>query len=188
MPGLQIRPSEALSQLDKMKLRLLFGHECNRRSVDDLLDTCKREFRNDQPDNGPLNSGEAENGKEESVPKELSGEWRSNSNSGERGDNALNADVTPHKLTQDVQSNNTMESNNTDPVDANEEANSASVNGAPVDQTFDDMERIEQGPFHSTESEVDEDQPEETYENNYNIEIDDRIGTISSKRKKLKKH
>lgn len=53
LPGLQIRPSENLSQLDKMKLRLLFGHECNRRSVDDLLDTCKKEFRNDQPDDRP---------------------------------------------------------------------------------------------------------------------------------------
>lgn len=56
LPGLQIRPSENLSQLDKMKLRLLFGHECNRRSVDDLLDTCKKEFRNDQPDDRPKNS------------------------------------------------------------------------------------------------------------------------------------
>ncbi|KAI5632351.1 astacin (Peptidase family m12A) domain-containing protein [Phthorimaea operculella] len=33
MPGLQIQPSEKLSQLDKMKLRLAFGHECNRRTL-----------------------------------------------------------------------------------------------------------------------------------------------------------
>ncbi|KAJ2940187.1 hypothetical protein O0L34_g11751 [Tuta absoluta] len=45
MPGLQIQPSEKLSQLDKMKLRLAFGHECNRRTVDKLFDTCKSVMR-----------------------------------------------------------------------------------------------------------------------------------------------
>lgn len=70
MPGLQVRPSEGLSQLDKMKLRLLFGHECNRRSVDDLLDTCKKEFRSDQPDNKTQNSEENENDLKESTPKD----------------------------------------------------------------------------------------------------------------------
>ncbi|KAG6449741.1 hypothetical protein O3G_MSEX006200 [Manduca sexta] len=41
VPGLVINPSENLSQLDKMKLRLYFGHECNKRKVGDILDTCK---------------------------------------------------------------------------------------------------------------------------------------------------
>lgn len=70
LPGLQIRPSEGLSQLDKMKLRLLFGHECNRRSVDDLLDTCKKEFRNDQPTNGAQSSDG--NDKDKPSPEESS--------------------------------------------------------------------------------------------------------------------
>ncbi|XP_052752086.1 seminal metalloprotease 1-like isoform X2 [Galleria mellonella] len=39
--GLIISPSDELSQLDKMKLRIIFGHECNRRKVGDLLDSCK---------------------------------------------------------------------------------------------------------------------------------------------------
>ncbi|CAG4932371.1 unnamed protein product [Colias eurytheme] len=42
--GLMINPSEELSQLDKMKLRLLFEHECNKRKVGDLLDSCKNAF------------------------------------------------------------------------------------------------------------------------------------------------
>ncbi|KPI98832.1 Zinc metalloproteinase nas-15 [Papilio xuthus] len=40
--GLVITPSDSLSQLDKMKLKLRFGHECNKRNVDDLLDICKK--------------------------------------------------------------------------------------------------------------------------------------------------
>ncbi|XP_028169014.1 seminal metalloprotease 1-like [Ostrinia furnacalis] len=41
VPGLVINPSRELSPLDKMKLRSVFGRECNRRKVDDLLDSCK---------------------------------------------------------------------------------------------------------------------------------------------------
>ncbi|XP_045539321.1 seminal metalloprotease 1-like [Papilio machaon] len=40
--GLVITPSDSLSQLDKMKLKLRFGHECNKRNVDVLLDICKK--------------------------------------------------------------------------------------------------------------------------------------------------
>ncbi|CAH2052375.1 unnamed protein product, partial [Iphiclides podalirius] len=39
--GLIINPSDGLSQLDTMKLRMMFGQECKRRNVDDLLDMCK---------------------------------------------------------------------------------------------------------------------------------------------------
>ncbi|XP_068623697.1 low choriolytic enzyme-like [Battus philenor] len=45
--GLIIKPSDSLSQLDKMKLRLLFGHECNKRDVDNLMDTCKMAIHRD---------------------------------------------------------------------------------------------------------------------------------------------
>ncbi|XP_072934725.1 zinc metalloproteinase nas-15-like [Epargyreus clarus] len=41
VPGLVINPMSDLSQLDKMKLRLLFDHECNKRKVGDMIDTCK---------------------------------------------------------------------------------------------------------------------------------------------------
>ncbi|CAH0713680.1 unnamed protein product, partial [Brenthis ino] len=44
-PGLLIYPSEGLSQLDKMRLQLYFGHECNRRKVNDLLNSCKMTLR-----------------------------------------------------------------------------------------------------------------------------------------------
>lgn len=40
-PGLVILPSETLSQLDRMRLHMYFGHECNRRNVNNLLDSCK---------------------------------------------------------------------------------------------------------------------------------------------------
>jgi cobalamin biosynthesis protein CobT len=36
-----IDPSDQLSILDKMRLQLIFGHECNKRKVGDLLDSCK---------------------------------------------------------------------------------------------------------------------------------------------------
>ncbi|CAK1541744.1 unnamed protein product [Leptosia nina] len=44
VPGLMISPSKQLSQLDVMKLRLLFEHECNKRKVSNLLDSCKSAF------------------------------------------------------------------------------------------------------------------------------------------------
>lgn len=43
-----INPSWELSPLDKMKLRLMFGHECNRREVNDLLDSCKNAIHNEK--------------------------------------------------------------------------------------------------------------------------------------------
>lgn len=51
IPGLVINPSEGLSQLDTMKLRLLFGQECKRRNVDNLLDMCKAVFRQELEQN-----------------------------------------------------------------------------------------------------------------------------------------
>ncbi|KAL0867875.1 hypothetical protein ABMA27_008565 [Loxostege sticticalis] len=48
IPGLVINPSWELSPLDKMKLRLMFGHECNRREVNDLLDSCKNAIHNEK--------------------------------------------------------------------------------------------------------------------------------------------
>ncbi|XP_034827841.1 zinc metalloproteinase nas-13-like [Maniola hyperantus] len=41
-PGLLISPSDTLSQLDKMRLQMYFGHECNKRKVSNLLNTCKK--------------------------------------------------------------------------------------------------------------------------------------------------
>ncbi|XP_050668423.1 zinc metalloproteinase nas-14-like [Leptidea sinapis] len=45
MSGLMIKPSDELSQLDKMKLRLLFDHECNKRNVESFVDTCVKTFQ-----------------------------------------------------------------------------------------------------------------------------------------------
>ncbi|XP_075983377.1 uncharacterized protein LOC142981375 [Anticarsia gemmatalis] len=42
VPGLVIRPLDRLSQLDIMKLKLIYGQECNKRNVDTLLETCKK--------------------------------------------------------------------------------------------------------------------------------------------------
>ncbi|CAK1590155.1 unnamed protein product [Parnassius mnemosyne] len=39
--GLSINPSEDLSLLDKMKLRIFFGHECKKRDAGNLLEMCK---------------------------------------------------------------------------------------------------------------------------------------------------
>lgn len=41
VPGLQIGYAYSLSQLDVMKLKLAFGHECSKRKIGNLLDTCK---------------------------------------------------------------------------------------------------------------------------------------------------
>lgn len=41
-----IAPSERLSQLDTMALSLLFEHECNKRKVSDIIDSCKNVFHN----------------------------------------------------------------------------------------------------------------------------------------------
>ncbi|KAJ0173193.1 hypothetical protein K1T71_011369 [Dendrolimus kikuchii] len=85
VPGLQIRPSNSLSLLDMMKLRLYYGHECKKRKVDDLLDTCKdvlhesvigKKYDNsdDYDENDNLNSDkmiltdETENGKDKKGP------------------------------------------------------------------------------------------------------------------------
>ncbi|KAM3964029.1 seminal metalloprotease 1 [Aphomia sociella] len=50
VPGLVINPSNELSQLDRMKLRLMFGHECNKRKVGDLMDSCKEALHNHTQD------------------------------------------------------------------------------------------------------------------------------------------
>ncbi|CAF4800728.1 unnamed protein product [Pieris macdunnoughi] len=42
--GLMIAPSDHLSQLDTMKLRLMFEHECNKRKVSEVIDSCKNVF------------------------------------------------------------------------------------------------------------------------------------------------
>ncbi|XP_022115224.2 zinc metalloproteinase nas-15-like [Pieris rapae] len=42
--GLIISPSDHLSQLDTMKLRLMFEHECNKRKVSEVIDSCKNVF------------------------------------------------------------------------------------------------------------------------------------------------
>ncbi|KAI8442052.1 hypothetical protein MSG28_005692 [Choristoneura fumiferana] len=41
LPGLRIAPSDKLSHLDKMKLGIMFGHECNKRKVGEVLNRCK---------------------------------------------------------------------------------------------------------------------------------------------------
>ncbi|CAG9559181.1 unnamed protein product [Danaus chrysippus] len=43
--GLRISPSEGLSQLDKMKLHIYFGHECNKRKFVSLMETCKMSLK-----------------------------------------------------------------------------------------------------------------------------------------------
>ncbi|KAJ8712759.1 hypothetical protein PYW08_008063 [Mythimna loreyi] len=45
IPGLMIAPSDTLTQLDVMKLRLVFGHECNKRKVANLLRTCQKALK-----------------------------------------------------------------------------------------------------------------------------------------------
>ncbi|KAJ8711105.1 hypothetical protein PYW07_008347 [Mythimna separata] len=64
IPGLLIAPSDTLSQLDVMKLRLLFGHECNKRKVANLLRTCQNALRvnsTDDDDEDQLNDGSGTN-------------------------------------------------------------------------------------------------------------------------------
>ncbi|XP_052738844.1 uncharacterized protein LOC112051569 [Bicyclus anynana] len=68
--GLLISPSETLSQLDKMRLNMYFGHECNKRKVSNILQTCKKSLKyvekDDEPDgedekvtsNGDENEGD----------------------------------------------------------------------------------------------------------------------------------
>ncbi|XP_021205455.1 seminal metalloprotease 1 [Bombyx mori] len=41
IPGMIIRSGDKLSQLDKMKLKLYFTHECNKRTVEELIDACR---------------------------------------------------------------------------------------------------------------------------------------------------
>ncbi|XP_045770580.1 YTH domain-containing protein 1-like isoform X2 [Maniola jurtina] len=59
-PGILISPSDTLSQLDKMRLQIYFGHECNKRKVSNLLKTCKNSLgakRGEQAgDNGRQNA------------------------------------------------------------------------------------------------------------------------------------
>ncbi|CAB3245764.1 unnamed protein product [Arctia plantaginis] len=48
IPGGWINPSNQLSLMDKMKLRLAFRHECNRRKVSNLLGTCMNSIQGDR--------------------------------------------------------------------------------------------------------------------------------------------
>ncbi|CAB3222130.1 unnamed protein product [Arctia plantaginis] len=48
IPGGWINPSSQLSLMDKMKLRLAFRHECNRRKVSNLLGTCMNSIQGDR--------------------------------------------------------------------------------------------------------------------------------------------
>ncbi|XP_026727517.1 low choriolytic enzyme-like [Trichoplusia ni] len=65
--GLLISPAEKLSQLDIMKLRLAFGHECNRRKVGNLVKTCENVLQNSDNEKPylPLNNNNQEEQEEE---------------------------------------------------------------------------------------------------------------------------
>lgn len=62
-PGGFIMPSNKLSVLDKMKLRLAFKHECNRRKVSKLLGTCINAIQGDDT-GGCISSSGIDNGGE----------------------------------------------------------------------------------------------------------------------------
>ncbi|XP_059048881.1 seminal metalloprotease 1-like [Achroia grisella] len=49
LSGLVISPSDVLSQLDKIKLRMMFGYECNKRKVGNFFDSCKDALHNQTP-------------------------------------------------------------------------------------------------------------------------------------------
>ncbi|RVE54013.1 hypothetical protein evm_001416 [Chilo suppressalis] len=56
LPGLEIGSTGELSSLDKLKLRLIFGHECNKRRVGDLLDSCKLVMSDGSPNSTSKNA------------------------------------------------------------------------------------------------------------------------------------
>ncbi|XP_060806832.1 seminal metalloprotease 1-like, partial [Amyelois transitella] len=52
--GLNIIPSNSLSALDKMKLRMMFGAACNQKKLTELMDSCKMSMRGERDAVGPI--------------------------------------------------------------------------------------------------------------------------------------
>ncbi|XP_045522230.1 seminal metalloprotease 1-like isoform X2 [Pieris brassicae] len=66
--GLMIAPSDHLSQLDTMKLRLMFEHECNKRKVSEVIDSCKNVFHDKLTGSVNVMANILENGDDNNSP------------------------------------------------------------------------------------------------------------------------